>query len=396
MVSQEMLQLGTARSVIRELFEYGKQRSLEIGAENVYDFSLGNPNTSPPEEIHQRAVALLSEPRIHSYTSAQGDLGARERLVAHLNEIPQKQGISYKPEHLYLTMGAAAALTCCIKGLCCSGDEFLVLAPYFPEYTVFIEGQGGKAVIVEPDYPSFQLNFADFVLKLNKNTKAVLINSPNNPSGVIYSRETLQKLGEILREKSAEYGHPIYLISDEPYRELVYSGEAVPWVADYYDNSIVCYSFSKSLSLAGERLGYFLVGDHVEDWETVYWALAGAGRAMGFVNAPSLFQQVCSHCSHLTADLDFYRENRKILTEGLTDCGFVIPEAQGAFYLFPQALEADDVAFTLGARDYDLLLVPGSGFGAKGYFRISYCVSRQTVEGSLEQFRKLAESYGKL
>lgn len=391
MVSQEMLQLGTARSVIRELFEYGKARSLEVGAENVFDFSLGNPNTSPPPEIAQKARELLETPNIHSYTSAQGELSARQRLA---KEISSKSGRQYTAEHLYLTCGAAAALTCCVKGLCCPGDEFVIFAPYFPEYTVFITGQGGKCVTVEAEAPGFQLNLTDFVQKLSPKTKAVFLNSPNNPSGVIYSPESLKALGDLLRQRSAEYGHPIYVISDEPYRELVYGAEAVPWVADYYDNTIVCYSFSKSLSLAGERLGYFLVGDHVEDWETVYCALAGAGRALGFVNAPSLFQQVCSHNSHRTADLDFYRKNREILTEGLGSYGYEIPPAQGAFYLFPQALEEDDVAFCLRARDYDLLLVPGSGFGVKGYFRISYCVSRQTVEGSLAKFAELAKSYG--
>ncbi|MFI3254864.1 MAG: pyridoxal phosphate-dependent aminotransferase [Eubacteriales bacterium] len=392
MVSEEMLALGTARSVIRELFEYGKERGKVIGEENVFDFSLGNPNCPPPPEIQAKARELLSVPNIHGYTSAQGDVGARTRLAQALS---QKSGRTYLPEHFYLTVGAAAALTCCIRGLCCPQDEFLVLAPYFPEYLVFIQGNGGKAVIVPPDIPSFQVNFTAFSEKITPNTKAVLINTPNNPTGVVYDPQTLKKMGEILREKSAEYGHPIYLISDEPYRELVYQEEKIPWVADFYENTIVCYSFSKSLSLAGERLGYFLVGDHVADWETVYWAMAGAGRSMGFVNAPSLFQQVCSYTSHLTGDLDFYRNNRDILYQGLNSFGYEIQKPQGAFYLFPKALEEDDVAFCMKARDFDLLLVPGSGFGAQGYFRISYCVSATKVEGSLVKFQELAQFYGK-
>lgn len=392
MVSPEMLQLGTARSLIRELFEYGKQRADIVGAENVFDFSLGNPNTPPPKEINETAISLLQENKtIHSYTSAQGDLGARTGFA---EEISKKSGRHYNPEDLYLTVGAAAALTCSLKGLCCSGDEFVIFAPYFPEYTVFVEGQGGKAVIISADAPSFQLNLPEFQEKINENTKAVLINSPNNPSGVVYTAESLKKLGEILEEKSKEYGHPIYLISDEPYRELVYDNKKLPWVADYYDNTIICYSFSKSLSLAGERIGYILVGDAVADKEEVYWAIAGAGRVLGYVNAPSLFQQVCSKYSHLTSDLDFYKTNRDILMKGLQDCGFEITPPEGAFYLFPKALEEDDVAFALRARDFDILLVPGSGFGAKGYFRLSYCVSRETVEGSLAKFRLLAESYG--
>ncbi len=391
MVSPEMLELGTARSVIRELFEYGRQRAEIVGAENVFDFSLGNPNTPPPAEINEKAISLLKENKtIHSYTSAQGDLGARSRFA---EEISKKSGRIYSPTELYLTVGAAAALTCSIRGLCCPQDEFIVFAPYFPEYTVFIQGQGGKPVIIAPIAPSFQMNLAELEEKITPHTKAVLINSPNNPTGVLYTAESLEKLGDILRKKSAQFGHPIYLISDEPYRELVYDGKKLPWVADFYDNTIVCYSFSKSLSLAGERIGYILVGKQVEDSENVYSAIAGAGRCLGYVNAPSLFQQVCSHYSHLTSDLDFYKTNRDVLVHGLAECGFEITPPDGAFYLFPKSLEEDDMAFSLKAREFDILLVPGSGFGAKGYFRLSYCVSRATIEGSLPKFKALADSY---
>lgn len=391
MVSKEMLELGTARSLIRELFEYGKERAAIVGADRVYDFSLGNPSTPPPGIINARAMDLLEKRgrSIHGYTSAAGDLLAREGLAA---ELRKKSGKNYEAKHLYLTMGAAAGLTCAVKGLCCDGDEFVILAPYFPEYKVFIQGNGGKVVEISPNQGNFQANLPELEAKITKNTKAIIINSPNNPSGVIYSAETLEKMGEILRKKSAEFGQPIYLISDEPYRELVYDGEKVPWVADFYDNTIICYSFSKSLSLAGERIGYLLVGEHVEEWEMVYGALAGAGRALGFVNAPSLFQQVVAQSSDLTADLDSYRKNRDILLEGLRKIGFEV-ESGGAFYLFPKALEEDDMAFCNRAKEFDLLLVPGSAFGVRGYFRLSYCVSLETCQNSLEPFQKLADSY---
>lgn len=394
MVSKEMLALGTARSVIRELFEYGKMRADIVGVENVYDFSIGNPNTPPPDSVKELAISLLNEEKIHSYTSAQGDLGARSRLAEEINRKSGRSGeASYKAEQLYLTVGAAAGLSCTLKALTCPEDEFIIFAPYFPEYTVFIQGNGGKVVIVPPDCPSFQLNLEEFEAKLNKNTKAVIINSPNNPSGVIYTPETLEKLGDILTRKSAEFAHPIYLISDEPYRELVYTHEKVSWVPDFYKNTLVCYSFSKSLSLPGERIGYVLVGKDVDAWEEVYWAIAGSGRALGYVNAPSLFQQVVSKSSHLTSNLESYRTNRDILVKGLTEAGFTLTVPGGAFYLFPQALEADDMAFCQRAKEYDLLIVPGSGFGAPGYVRLSYCVSRATVEGSIPKFKALAESY---
>ncbi len=369
MVNKEMLQLGTQRSVIRELFEYGKQRSAQVGAEHVFDFSLGNPNTPAPSLVNQTAIQLLETQGIHSYTSAPGDPGARERFVASINRLSTQP---YHWEELYLTVGAAAALTCCIRALCCPGDEFILFAPYFPEYQVFIASAGGKALVVPPQYPDFQPDFSAFRQSISPKTKAVLVNTPNNPSGAVYSPASLRKLSAILQEKSQEYGHPIYLISDEPYRELVYDGSKPTWVAEYYADTLVCYSYSKSLSLPGERIGYVLVGSQVSQGKEVYAAIAGAGRAMGYVNAPSLFQQVCSYASEAPTDTAFYQKNRDILLSALQDYGFSIPPAQGAFYLFPCALEEDDQAFCLRARDYDLLLVPGSGFGTPGYFRIAY------------------------
>ncbi len=391
MVNQEMLQLGTERSVIRELFEFGKARAQEIGAENVFDFSIGNPNTPPPALVDQLATSLLQEPNIHGYTSAPGDPEAREKLAQNLSE---KAGRSYAGENLYLTVGAAAALCCCIRGLATKEqDEFLVFAPYFPEYQVFIQSNGGKCLLL-PALEGFQPNLQALEQQLSPKTCAVLVNSPNNPSGVIYQPDSLEKLGELLRKKSLEYGHPIYLISDEPYRELVYDEETVPWMADFYANTLVCYSFSKSLSLAGERLGYVLIGAHVEDWQQVYGAVAGAGRSLGYVNAPSLFQRITAGCCHLTADLEFYQENRNLLRLALESEGFSVPKGGGAFYLFPQSLEPDDVAFCQRAQDFDLLLVPGSAFGAPGYFRLAYCVSRDKVTGSFPKWKALAKSYG--
>lgn len=396
MVSKDMLVLGTARSVIRELFEFGKMRAEIVGAENVYDFSIGNPNTNPPNFVKDKAISLLNEEKIHGYTSAQGELGARTRLVEEINgKCGRVSGNGYKAENLYITVGAAAGLCCMIKALCCPEDEFVIFSPYFPEYTVFIQGNGGKVVTVSPEIPSFQLNLEEFEEIITKHTKGVIVNSPNNPSGVIYTAETLERLGEILSRKSKEFGHTIYLLSDEPYRELVYSEEKVAWVPDFYENTLVCYSFSKSLSLAGERVGYVLVGNHVEDWEEVYWAVAGAGRSLGYVNAPSLFQQVVSYSSHLTSDLEFYKGNRDILVKGLLEAGFELTIPGGAFYLFPKALEEDDFAFCERAKEFDLLIVPGSGFGAKGFVRLSYCVSRETVEGSISKFLALSESYRK-
>ena len=393
MVSQAMKNLGTARSVIRELFEYGNQRAAVVGRENVYDFSLGNPSVAPPPVVNETAIRLLQEPNspIHAYTSAPGDYAARQRFADSLNR--RFQG-NYKPEQLYLTVGAAASLCCCFHALSCPGDEIIVFAPYFPEYSVFIAGAGAKMVVIPPEMEHFQIDFDAFEQALTPNTKGVVINSPNNPSGVVYSLETLQRLAGILKEKAAQYGHPIYLISDEPYREIVFSGFQVPWVPHLYEDTIVCYSYSKSLSLPGERLGYVLVPDQVTDSADVYAAIAGAGRCLGYVNAPSLFQQVTSLCCEETSDLAFYERNANILVPALREMGYHVPEPGGAFYLFPRSLEPDDLAFSERAKkDFDLLLVPGTGFGAPGHVRLAFCVDTGMIERSLPKFKALAESY---
>ena len=392
MVSERMKGLGTARSVIRELFEYGKIRAAEVGAENVYDFSLGNPSVPAPDAVNETAIRLLTEQPnlIHAYTSAQGAVDARERFAESLN---RRFGTHYSASRLYVTVGAAASLCCVFHGLTCPGDEFIVFAPYFPEYNVFIEGAGAKMVLIPPEVESFQIDFDAFERSVNEHTKGVVINTPNNPSGVVYSRATLERLAAILTEKSRTYGHPIYLVSDEPYREIVYSGVEVPWVPHIYRDTIVCYSFSKSLSLPGERIGYVLVPQEAADGGSVYAAVAGAGRSLGYVCAPSLFQQVASLCCDMTSDIKVYETNRNLLVSSLREMGYHVVEPGGAFYLFPRSLEPDDAAFSERAKKLDLLIVPGTGFGAPGHVRISYCVQPDTIRRALPKFQALADSY---
>ena len=393
MVSERMKGLGTARSVIRELFEYGKARAAQVGAENVFDFSIGNPSVPAPAAVNETAARLLREQPdlIHAYTSAQGAADARERFAASLN---RRFNAGCTPDRLYLTVGAAASLCCVFNGLTCPGDEFIVFAPYFPEYKVFIEGAGARMVLIPPEIEAFQIDFDAFEKAVTPRTKGVLVNSPNNPSGVVYSRATLERLAAILTQKSGEYGHPIYLISDEPYREIVYAGVEVPWVPHIYRDTIVCYSFSKSLSLPGERIGYVFVPGEAAEGDDVYAAVAGAGRSLGYVNAPSLFQQVTSLCCDMTSDIKVYEENAKLLVTSLREMGYHVVEPQGAFYLFPRTLEADDAAFCERAKtQFDLLIVPGAGFGAPGHTRISYCVQTDMIRRALPKFKALADSY---
>jgi len=392
MVSERMLGLGTARSVIRELFEYGKQRAAVVGPENVYDFSLGNPSVPAPDAVNEAAIRILKEnpELIHCYTSAQGDALCRQRFADSLN---RRFGANCTADQFYITVGAAASLCCVFNGLTCPGDEFIVFAPYFPEYKVFIEGAGAKMVMIPPEIEHFQIDFDAFEAAISEHTKGVVVNTPNNPSGVVYSKETLEKLAAILTAKSEEYGHPIYLVSDEPYREIVFEGFEAPWIPHIYKNTIVCYSFSKSLSLPGERLGYILVPGHVTDSDQVYAAVAGAGRSLGYVNAPSLFQHVTSECCDMTSDLSVYEHNCKLLVSALREMGYHVAEPGGAFYLFPRSLEPDDMAFSERAKQFDLLLVPGSGFGAPGHFRLAYCVQTEMIERALPKFKALADSY---
>lgn len=393
MLNERMVALGTQRSVIRELFEFGKMRAAEVGAENIFDFSIGNPSVPSPSIVNETAIKLINEidPVIlHGYTSAQGDLGVRQMMSDSIN---RRFGTNFGPNNLYVTVGAAAALCCCLNGICNPGDEVIVFAPYFPEYKVFIEGAGASMKVIPADIEAFQIDFAAFEAAINKNTKAVIVNSPNNPSGAVYSEETVKKLAAILEEYSNKYGHPIYLLADEPYREIVFGGADVPYLPKFYNNTMVCYSWSKSLSLPGERLGYVLIPNEMEDFELVYAAIAGAGRSLGYVNAPGLFQRVCAQCADITADIHIYETNKNILVKGLRDLGFHVVEPQGTFYMFPRTLEPDDITFCEKAKEFNLLIVPGTGFGCPGHTRISYCVPTERAERSLEAFAKLAAAY---
>lgn len=396
MLSQRCYDLGTARSVIRELFEYGKLRTAEVGADNVLDFSIGNPSVPPPpavEETLERLLTTVDPLTLHGYTSAQGDFAVRQQLADSLS---RRFGHPYDASQLYLTVGAAAALCCVFHALTLPGDEYIVFAPYFPEYKVFLEGAGAKVNILPPKYPDFQIDLAALDAALTPRTKGVLINSPNNPSGAVYTAETLAALGQLLARRSQEYGHPIYLISDEPYREIVYGGVSTPWAPDFYPDTIVCYSYSKSLSLPGERIGYVLVGSEVADGDRVYAAVAGAGRTLGYVNAPSLFQRVAAACDGLCADTSVYAKNRELLTAELGKLGYDTSHPpQGTFYYFLPTLEPDDVAFCEKAKALDLLLVPGSGFGAPGYARLSFCVPTERIQRAIPVFAALSKHYGR-
>lgn len=393
MLNERMVALGTQRSVIRELFEFGKMRAAEVGAENIFDFSIGNPSVPSPGIVNETAIKLINEVDpviLHGYTSAQGDLGVRQMISDSIN---RRFGTSFGPNNLYVTVGAAAALCCCLNGICNPGDEVIVFAPYFPEYKVFVEGAGAAMKMIPADIEAFQIDFAAFEAAINENTKAVIVNSPNNPSGAVYSEETVKKLAAILEEYSNKYGHPIYLLADEPYREIVFGSAEVPYLPKYYNNTMVCYSWSKSLSLPGERLGYVLIPNEMEDFELVYAAIAGAGRSLGYVNAPGLFQRVCAECADITADINIYETNKNILVKGLRDLGFHVVEPEGTFYMFPRTLEADDIAFCEKAKEFNLLIVPGTGFGCPGHTRISYCVPTERAQRSLEAFAKLAAAY---
>lgn len=395
MVSERMLGLGTSRSVIRELFEYGKQRAAVVGKENVFDFSIGNPSVPAPPEVNQIAIRLLQEedPTIlHGYTSAQGDPAVRQAIADNLNS---RFGTNYVSSDFYMTVGAAAALCCCFNGLTCPGDEFITIAPYFPEYKVFIEGAGASMKLIQPHADTLQIDAQVLADAIGPNTKGVVINSPNNPSGVIYTEDTLTAVAKVLNAKSEEYGHPIFLISDEPYREICFEGFTVPWLPKFYDNTIVTYSFSKSLSLPGERIGYVLVPQTVTEYAKVYAAIAGAGRSLGYVNAPSLFQRVAAECCGMTSDISIYENNAKMLVTSLREMGYECVQPQGAFYLFLKALEDDDRAFSLKAREFDLLLVPGSGFGAPGWLRLAFCVQPEMIQRAMPKFKELAQAYGK-
>lgn len=395
-INENMMQLGTVRSVIRETFEYGNKRAKEIGRENVFDFSLGNPSVPPPECVRDTMLNLLQngdQMKLHSYTSAQGAEITREKIAQNINE---RYNAGVDKNDIYMTCGAAASLTISINALARAGDEFIAIAPFFPEYRVFVESAGAKLAVVDADTDKFQIDFEKLKQAISAKTKAVIINTPNNPSGAVLSEDTIKKLCAILKEESEKRGEPIYLISDEPYRELVYdAATVVPYITNYYDNALICYSYSKSLSLPGERIGYVVVCNKMENNRAVYAAVCGAGRALGFVCAPSMMQQVVIENLGKTSDLTVYKTNRDILYKSLTEYGYECVYPDGAFYLFVKSLENDANAFCNKAREFDLLLVPSDSFGCPGYVRIAYCVTTEMIKRSLPAFKKLAELYKK-
>ncbi len=392
-INEKMLALGSKRSIIREIFEYSKTRMTEIGAENVFDFSLGNPSVEPPKAISDTIKDLLCNENptlLHGYTSAQGDFLVRKTISDKINA---NFHLSLTPNHIYMTCGAAASLTISLKALVNEGDECIVFSPFFTEYRVFVENAGGKLVVSTPVEKTFQIDIADFEKKITNKTKAVIINSPNNPSGVVYSESTIKAVCDILNKKSNEYGNQIYLIADEPYRELVYDGIEVPYLMNYYNDTIVCYSYSKALSLPGERIGYIAVNPSMKDDKNVYLSICGAGRSLGYVCAPSLFQQVVARCVDAKVDVSIYKENRDILLNALTEYGYDCVTPDGAFYLFVKTPEPDAYAFFEKAKKHEILVVPCDDFGVKGYVRIAYCVDKSRIVNSLPAFNKLIKEY---
>ena len=390
-INQKSYDYGAAKSSIREIAAYGAARKAQIGADNVYDFSLGNPSVPAPDAVRASIVrnAALPASQLHGYTPAAGLPAARQAVADSLNRRFQT---SYEPGDLYLTCGAAAAISITLHAIVNPGDEVIVIAPYFPEYRVWIETAGATCVEVMADATTFQVDTAAVDAAITPNTKAVIIDSPNNPVGAVYTRQTLLSLASVLSGRSDELGHPIYLVSDEPYREITYGAE-VPWVPAIYDRTIVCYSYSKSLSLPGERIGWALVPNTNPDHDELVLAIAGAGRKLGFVCAPALFQRVLIDCVDEPTNVEAYARNREALAGGLRKLGYTCIEPEGAFYLWVKSLEPDAEAFFRRARDLELLPVPSNSFGCEGWVRLGYCVSYETIVGSMPAWQKLAESY---
>lgn len=393
MVNSKYLALGTKRSVIRELFEYGKKRKAEIGEENVFDFSLGNPSIEPPKSLNKSIIDHLSKDNaisLHGYTSAQGDQSVR---IAIAKTIAENFSFDISPDLIYMTCGAAASLTITLSAICQKGDKVLAFAPFFPEYGVFTSTAGADFDYVLPD-KDMGIDFADLEKKLDATVKAVIVNSPNNPSGVVYDEKSVKTLAEILRKKEKEFSHPIYIVSDEPYRELTY-GAKVPFMFNYYDDAIICYSYSKSLSVPGERIGYIAVSPKAQDHSDIYFAVCGAGRALGYVCAPSLMQKVIADCQGETTDIEKYKENRDLLCSALCGFGYKFAKPDGAFYLFVESPSGDGDEFSERAKKHEILIVSGKGFGVGNYARIAYCVDKKTIERSLPSFKALMDEYKK-
>ena len=394
MVNQEYYTLGTAPSVIRQLFAYGLEQAKVVGPENVYDYSLGNPSIPAPKKVNESIKKIVDETdsiKLHGYSMAPGFEEARAAVA---KDLAARFGLDVKASELFFTCGAAPALISIIKALIVDSDtEIMAIAPFFPEYRPFVNANGGKLVVVPADTKAFQIHLDEVEKRITKHTQAIIVNSPNNPSGVVYTEETLKGLASLLERKSAEYGHPIYIIADEPYRELVYGGVKVPFIPCLYKNTIVCYSYSKSLSLPGERIGYVYVPGFADDSHDVYAAIAGAARIMGHVCPPTLMQKVIEYCAEERPDLVAYDENRNLLYNSLTEMGYECAKPDGAFYLFVKAPNGDANAFSEKAKlGHNLLVVPADGFGCPGFFRLSYCVSNDMIRRSLPAFKAI-ESY---
>ena len=395
MVNQEYYNLGTAPSVIRQLFAYGLEQAKVVGPEKVYDYSLGNPSIPAPKKVNESIKKIVDETdsiKLHGYSMAPGFDEARTAVA---KDLTARFGLDVKASELFFTCGAAPALISIIKALTIDADtEIMAIAPFFPEYRPFVTANGAKLVVVPADTKAFQIHLDAVEERITKHTQAIIVNSPNNPSGVVYTEETLKGLAALLERKSAEYGHPIYIIADEPYRELVYGGVKVPFIPCLYKNTIVCYSYSKSLSLPGERIGYVYVPGFADDSHAVYAAISGAARIMGHVCPPTLMQKVIELCAEERPDLVAYDENRNLLYNSLTEMGYECAKPDGAFYLFVKAPNGDAVAFSEKAKlEHNLLVVPADGFGCPGFFRLSYCVSNDMIRRSLPAFKAMIESY---
>ena len=396
MISEKMKPLVNNNSAIRAMFEEGKRLAAIYGAENVYDFSLGNPNVPAPPEVEQAILDTLREEEstfVHGYMSNAGYEDVRETIAQSLNS---RFGTRFSQKNILMTVGAASGLNVILKTILNPGDEVIVFAPYFVEYGNYVRNYDGQLTVISPNTADFQPNLEEFAEKITGRTKAVIINTPNNPTGVVYSHETLTRLAEIMRQKTKELGTEMVLISDEPYRELAYDGVEVPYVTKYYADTVVCYSYSKSLSLPGERIGYLVIPDEFTDSEAVFTAATIANRVLGCVNAPSLMQRVIKRCIEADArvNLEAYDKNRNLLYQGLKKLGFSCIKPEGAFYLFVKAPEPDEKAFCARAQKHNLLLVPGSSFACPGYVRIAYCVSEDQITRAMSAFEALAQEYG--